>query len=406
MSGGRLYATRLWSAATALALVFLFPLAGSAQPAYPRAGDPDTGYVSSRQQLHELSLRLESLAARARDRAKVDSRRHGSEELAERMSDFTKDAHNLRLLTDERDVPASKINDEIRKLVDDAQKVQKESARAKHHDPQTDDDWNRTVEVLDRINNQYLAATGLAWPRATAGTYGPDRFENRRAMITDLDRRADDAARLAESANLEIAPEIDRLRDQIRSYRQSAERLSPSDTRANVTHMLVDARAVQSDLSGSNASGQLRDDVNAIVGMLAQMRDMNLERPEGTSGYGLPPGAVDRDDQPGPYGRYATADTADLARDLDARAARANALAVQSDYDDIANDISHFRGWTREVYDREASMSREDRREALDSLLKDAQKTQRDLARRHLSGDLAAQWDRVVDLLVRMRNAE
>jgi hypothetical protein len=386
-----------------LAVVLLLPLSSSAQPVYPPAGNPDASHVSSWQRLQQLSLRLESLAMRARDEAKIDARRHGSEELAEKMNDFAKDSHELRLLANERNVRASKINDQIRKLVDDAQKVHKESVNARRHDPQTDTDWNRTVEVLDQINNQYLAANGLLTPRGTAGTVPPGGFyrnglETRRTMINDLDRRADDAARLSESATLEIAPEIERLRDQVRSYRQRMDELSPLDRRANIAHMLTDARAAQADLAGSNAPAQLRDDVNAIVGTLVQMRDMTAEGAEGTGGYGPPPGAVDR---AYPYPMTAMAD---FAQDLDARAVRASELAVRADYDDVANDISHFRDKTRDFYDREASMTRAERREAIDSLLRDAQKTQRDLAGRHVSSDLTSQWNGIVDLLVRMRD--
>ncbi len=404
MSGIRLHSARLWSAASALALVCLFPISSSAQPVYP-AADQDASYISSWQRLQQLSVRLESLAFRVRDEAEVDSRHHGSGELAERMDDFAKHAHELRLITSERNVPVSRVNDQIRKLVDDAQKVQKESVKAKRHNPATDTDWNRTVAVLDQINNQYLAANGLLAPRGTLGAYPPGGFyrnslESRRTMVTDLDRRADDAARLSESANLEITPEIERARDQVRAYQQRMDELSLVDTRANIAHMLADARAAQADLAGSNAPAQLRDDINSIVGTLVQMRDMTAEGAEGTSGYGPPPVATDRD-----RNRYGTMDMTDFAQDLDVRAGRASELAVQSsDYDDIANDIAHFRDKTRDFSDREASMSRGERREAIDALLRDAQKTQRELARRHVSSDLTSQWNGIVDLLVRMRD--
>lgn len=409
MSHIRLCCARVWSAVPALALVLLFPLSSSAQPVYPPANNPDAYYVSAWAQLQQLSLQLESLSARVRDEARYDSRHHGSGELAEKMEDFAKDAHDLRLLTSERTVQASKINDRIRKLVDDAHDVQRESAKARRHNPQTDTDWNRAVAVLDRINSVYLAANGLA-PTGTVGTNPPPRglytspLESRRMMINDLDRRADDAARLSESANLEITPQIERLRDQVRVYQRSMNDLSPADTRANIVNMLADARAVQSDLAGSNAPAQLRDDVSAIVGTLVHLRDLTAEGAEGTGGYERPPRPVDRDrDEMIPRDRYGAA-MSDFALDLDGRAGRANELAVQGDYDDVANDIAHFRDRTRDFYDREGSMSRTERRNAVDSLLQDAQKVQRSLARRHVSSDLTSEWNGIVDLLVRMRD--
>lgn len=405
MLGVRPSPARLWWLASAAALVFLFPLASSAQPAYSPE-NRDTYSVSAWQRLQDRSVELENLAMRAREEAKVDSRHHGSGELAEKIDDFAKDAHVLRLLTHERGVPASKINDQIRKLVDDASKVQRESAKADRHDPQTDSDWNRTVRVLDDINNQYMTANGLAV--GTKGAYGRDRLdrprdlsERRRTVVADLDRRADDAARLSEGANLEVAPEIDRLRDQVRSYQQDMDQLSPADTRANIAHMLSDARAVQVDLSGSNAPPQLRDDVNAIVGMLVHMRDMSAEGaepayPEGTSGYGPPPGMTGD--------RVEAATIPDMAQDLDGRATRATELATQYDLDEVSNDIAHFRDRVRDFDDRSPDLSPHERREAIDSLLRDAQKTQRDLASRHASTDLTAEWNGIVDLLVRMRD--
>ncbi len=409
MSPLRLCSARLWSAASALALLCLFPVGASAQPTYQQypPADQDEAYTSSWQQLQQLSARLETLAARARDEAEVDSRHHGSGELAERMDDFAKHAHELRLYTGERGVPASKINDQIRKLMDDARKVQGESVKAKRHDPRTDEDWNRTVAVLDQINNQYLAANGLLSPEGTAGPYRPAPFyrnsvESRRTMVADLDRRADDAARLSEGANLEITSEIERLRDQVRSYQQRMDEFSATDTRANIAHMLADARAIQADLAGSNAPSQLRDDVNSIVGTLVQMRDMNAEGAQGTSGYEQPY-ATDRDRD---RDDYPVVD-ADFAQDLDARVGQARALATNaagSDMDDVRSDITHFQDRVRDFENRSTSMSREDRREALDSLLHDAQKTQRDMASHHVSGDLAAQWDGVVDMLLRARD--
>jgi methyl-accepting chemotaxis protein len=392
----------LWSATLAIAFVSLLPLASSAQPAYPPPPNPYASDVSAWQRLQQLSVRLESLALRTRDEARIGQRHRGSEELAEQVNDFAKDAHRFRLLMNERNVPASKINDEIRKLVDRAGKVQKEMAKTDRHNPRTDADWGRAIAVLDEINNQYLAANGLA---ASIGTSGYDRSgvyrgrwtDNRRTILNDLDRRAEDAARLSESANLEIAPEIERLRDQVRSFRQSMDRLSPDDTRANIAHLLADARAVQADLAGSNAPGQLRDDVNSMVGTLVQMRDMTAEGVAGTRGYGPAPG-IGTD-------RYATMDLPQLVREFDNLVSRASELAAQSDLDDVASEIARFRDKARDFDNSVASMSPEERREAIDRLLENAQKTQRNLARRHVSADLMTEWNAVVDLLVRLRGA-
>ncbi len=401
----RRWQARLWSFAGAVALVFLLPAPGSAQPRH----DADDYYTSSWQRLQNLSIRLETLANQTRDEARVDRRHHGNEEYAERLDDFAKDAHEFRELMNQRNVRASNVNDRIRKLQDDARKVQQESAKSDRHAPRTDTDWNRTVAVLNEINNEYLAANGLAGPVATSGDRDRDRYDrdrdrhrswtdDRRSMVNDLDQRADDAARLSESANLEIAPEIDRLRDQVRSFRQGVDQFSPPDASARIARMLAGARDAQADLAGSNAPA-VRDDINAMVRTLVAMQDaVAAEAPAGTSGYGSSPTATDRGE---------SMDVVNMARDLDAEAARANELAVQSSYySDVGNDIAHFRDRTRDFEDRAADLSRRERLDIVDGLLRDAQKTQRDLARRYVSGDLKDQWNSIVNLLVRMRDRQ
>jgi hypothetical protein len=216
-------------------------------------------------------------------------------------------------------------------------------------------------------------------------------------MLNNLDRRADDAVRLSESTDLEITQEIERLRDHVRSFEQDHARLSTDDTRTSIEDMLSEARAAQADLSGSTAPMQLRDDVNVIVGMLTEMRDANM--PVGTTGYGPAVPGVD-------YGHpaYAAPGTSDLARALDSRVARASDLAAEAAGGDFANRIAQFRDRLRDFDDRAAGMTAEDRHEAVDRLLKDAQQTQRDLAGHHVSAPLMDEWNSVVDLLVQLKD--
>ncbi len=416
MAAARLLRTRLFIGISAISFVFLSPLALSAQPAYGTDRD-DVRTVSSWQRLEQLSVQLDQQASRARSEARADRRHHGSEEFAERLDDFAKEAHRFRALVSERGVPSSKINDELRKLVDEGGKAQREFARAERHDPQTDADWNRTRMLLDEVNNDYLAANGLAAPmrepdrdrdrdrsddrwrgggneannQALPGTWN----DNRRTLLNDLDRRADDAARLSESANMEISPDVERLRDQVRTFEQNAPRLTPDDTRASIEQMLSEARGLQASLSGSNAPPRLVDDVNGMVDALAQMR--NSHTVVGTSGYGVAGPAV------GP-GAYADMDASQLTEELETRLSGISTMAGQYGSDDVSQSIAKFSDRVRDFDSRAPRMSQEDRRETVDSLLQDAQKTQRDLASRHVSSELVRQWNDVVDLLVQLRN--
>lgn len=402
MQAARFSRSRLWLALSATAFLFAVPAIGRSQD-YPPPQNPERPYVSSWQDLRQLSLQLESQAMRTRDEAKMDQRSHGSEELAEKIDDFAKDAHQLRLYATERNVPVSQINDRIRKLIDDAHNVQKEQAKAKRRDPQTDEDWNRTVALLHRVNNQFLAANGLA--TGAVGTSGSDtetyRYtgtwaDNRMTMLSDLERRAEDAARASESASLDVTPEIDRLRDQVRSFRQASDSLSTADTRANIARLLADARAAQADLAGSNASPRLRDDINAMVGTLVQMRDLAGE-PVGTSGYGMGPGVASE--------RYDMMDVPQLNLALNRRLARASDLASQAEVGDVGDDIARFRDKAADFENNAASMSPQDRRDTAGHLLQDAQHVQRELADHNAPAELLNQWNAVVDIVARLRDA-
>ncbi len=320
-------------------------------------------------------------------------------------------ARRFRVLVNDRTAPSSKINDELRKLVDDGRKVQQESARAERHNPQTDADWNRTLATLDQINSEYLSANGLAAPPADR-RYGSERRgpgqdaddrafpttgnSNSPALLDELDRRSDDALRLSESGRLDVTPDIERLRNDVRSFERDASRRNADDTRENINRMLSEARAAQDSLSGSNAPSRLVDDVNVMVDTLTQLRDSN--QAVGTSGYrnGYQAGAA--------VGSYANMDVAQLTRELNERVADLSNFAGQDVSDDVTSRIAQFRDRVRDFDNRSARMSTEDRREAIDRLLQDAQTTQRDLAGRHVSTRLVNRWNDIVDLLMHLRD--
>ncbi len=425
-----------WLAASAAAFVLVAAPGAFAQPTYPNQYPAQPYYRTAPQNLEALAQQLDQLALQARNQARADKRGGHGEEVAERLDDFANHANEFRVLLRERDVPSSKINDGIRRLVDDARKVQKERMKANWRDPQVDADWNATLAALDDLNHQFLVANNLApspldIPGYTPqygpgyGTYNPndgavgtsgygapdvDRTwrGNAGVMLADLDRRADDAVRLSQNTDLAAAAGILRLRDQIRSFARRAGSLSPAEHDADIREMLQDARTVQSQLATPDVPPQLRDDVSAMVGTLVHLRDMSGNHAEqrddrdrdtarGTAGYDNDTGIASD--------RYAMMDVPQLTSELTRRADRAARTAAQWNRDDGASEVSHFQDRVRDFNDRAASMDRDDRRSGLEDLLHDAQSTQRDLARRNAPADLVNQWNAVVDLLVRLRDA-
>ena len=389
-----------WLATAAIAGTLVLSTAACAPAAYSSRGQ-SVYSATPYDRLQQRSQQLEMLAARARDGARLDQRRGGRHEVTDRMDDFTKHAHDLRQLARERGVPASKINDRIRRLMDDGNKVQKEWAKSRTRNPQTLADWDRALAALNDLNGQFMAASGLAVrPGVGVGTSGsfPDRPYGRtggdggRALLNDLDRRVNDALRLSKRSSLGATADLESLRDQVQRFGRHADQLSPGDAQDRLARMLSDTRAVQRRLSTENVPTQLRDDLNAMVGALVHLRDLTGEGVEATAGFGT------RD-------RYAVMDPMQLSQELNRRAMRASELAADENLNDVSNKISEFLDKFRDFDTKAGRMDRDERRDRLDNLLRDAQAAQRDLAQRRVSGDLVDQWNGVVELVVKLRDA-
>ena len=388
-----------WLATAAIAGTFVLSIAACAPAAYSSRGQ-SVYSATPYDHLQQRSQQLEMLAARARDGARLDQGRGGRHEVTDRMNDFTKHAHDLRQLLRERGVPASKINDRIRQLMDDGNKVQKEWAKSRTRNPQTLADWDRALAALTDLNGQFMAASGLA-VRPEVGAHErlvprpplrPDRGNGGQALLDDLDRRVNDALRLSERSSLGATADLESLRDQVRLFGRQADQLSAGDAQDRLARMLSDTRAVQRRLGTQNVPTQLRDDLNAMVGTLVQLRDLTGEGVEATAGF------VDGD-------RYAVMDPMQLSQELNRRAMRASELAADENLDGVSNKIAKFRDKWRDFDAKAGRMDRDERRDRLDQLLKDAQATQRDLAQRRASGDLVEQWNSVVEVVVSLRDA-
>ncbi len=420
-----------WVAAAAF--VFL-GVPAFAQPVYPNQYPDQPYYSRAPQSLSGLAQQLDELALRARNQARMDRQGGHWEEVTEKLDDFAKHAHQFNALMRDRHVPSSRVNDEIRKLVDDARKVQNERLKAKWQDPQVDADWNATLVALDHLNRQYMVANNLTpqpldipgyTPQYSPayGSYPPNdgavgtsgAWTDTSTIVADLDRRADDAVRLSQNTGIAAAPDILRLRDEIRSFRQRDNSLSTRDSNASVAQMLSDARSVQAQLATPDVPVQLRDDVSAMVGSLVHLRDMANNRVEGTTDRDRDRDRdYDRDQARGTSGyenqagigsdRYAMMDVPQLTSELERQAAAASQIASQTDLDDIPSQMAQFRDRLRD-FTNISPTDRDRRRSSLEDLLHDAQGTQRDLARRNAPMDLVNRWNAVVDLLTRLRDA-
>lgn len=394
--------TRLTCAAIGVAA--LLSAASSVASAAPRLDTrAQASYTATAayERLQQRSLELEALALRARDQAKIDERHGGRDDVTHRIDEFAEHAHELAELTRKSDADQPKVNGRIRQLMDDAAKVQREWAKSKRRNPQTVAAWNRTLEVLTDVNTQFMAANGLATPDLAVGTSGAaDARErtwesSRETLLRDLARQAERAERLGRASSFGVASDLTELRRQVDAISDPAGRLSEAESHERVVRLLFDAQQVQRRLSEANAPADLRDQVNTIVGTLVRMRNLTGERAAGTAGY----------EPPLPSGRdVAAGDRSALMTELNQRTLRASELATDATLYELSGKLMDFRNKFREFDCLAAQMEPGDRRSRLDSLLREAQERQRDLAEQGAPLGLVSEWNAVVDLLARLRN--
>lgn len=106
----------------------------------------------------------------------------------------------------------------------------------------------------------------------------------------------------------------------------------------------------------------------------------------------------------GSFGTYGTmSDLRQLAAELDERAARASQLSTG--YTGYSSDIRRFSEQARDFRDQVESnrMSRSELRSEVNQLLDDAQNAYSELRQRNVTREVADEWDRIVQILNRMR---
>lgn len=209
------------------------------------------------------------------------------------------------------------VDDEINHLLRDARNVETRIRRARFVDRRTVANWNRTVSLLNQMTSEYQAGMGGRWRGNRGdGRYGDRGYSNSapppdtyrepnanepppppdyrpgqgdwrqgqgnsrpgqgdlRQLAAELDQRAARASQLAGGYS-GYSPNIAHFSEQARSFRGLVEqnRISDSELRSQVNHLLEDAQSAQQELSRGSASREVADEWNAIVQILTRMRD-------------------------------------------------------------------------------------------------------------------------------------
>jgi hypothetical protein len=189
------------------------------------------------------------------------------------------------------------VDEEIEHLIRDARNVQTRLRRARFVDRHTVADWDQAIQLLNQMASEYQAGIspsrprypGRSYPPGTVpnpqgGTYDDDRYgSGRSGEIRQLARDLEDrAARASDLVNRYgygrsgYSSDVQHFSEQAVNFRSQVEsnRLSRSELRSQVNHLLGDAQSADQELRRQNVSRELAAEWTAIVQILTQMRDL------------------------------------------------------------------------------------------------------------------------------------
>jgi hypothetical protein len=293
--------------ATGIAVAGFFAVSAAASAQYPNDYRNRGRVLESRsyERMRQYAHQLDELAQHAREQAHAQqggyrSFRRDTKFLRsiDHFADRT-DRFHEQMDTYQRQPWA--VDDEIDHLIRDARNVQYRLRRARFVDQHTVEDWNNVVGLLNRMASEYRAGIGYGgrW-RGNRGDQYPasppppggyqEPYANRppedyrgqgnwrqgdlRQLAAELDERAARASQLYGGSS-GYSPELSHFSTQARNFRNLVEqsRISDSELRSQVNHLLEDAQSAQQELSNRSASREVADEWNAIVQILTRMRD-------------------------------------------------------------------------------------------------------------------------------------
>jgi hypothetical protein len=296
----------------ALALAGLFAMAPAASAQYPnqnrdayrnRRGMRSQSYDRMRQYAREL----DDLAQNANRQAQAQQTgyrgfRRDTKFLRD-IDHFARAASQFRARMETYQTQPWAVDEEIGHLLRDARNVEARVQRARFVDRRTVAEWRRTVGLLNQMASEYQAGIGgggrygergNAYPNTAPPPGGyQEPYGNRppgdyrgqgddrqgqgdlRQLAAELDQRAARASELA-SGYSGYSSDIRHFSEQARDFRAQVEtnRMSRSELRSEVSHLLEDAQSAYSELRQRNVSRPVADEWDAIVQILNRMRDL------------------------------------------------------------------------------------------------------------------------------------
>jgi hypothetical protein len=182
------------------------------------------------------------------------------------------------------------VDDEIERLIRDAENVQNRIERARFVDASTRRDWNQVIVLLHRLNDEYLGRDSRD-DRYADGRYRDDDYRrddyrysdsvdtaNLRRLARDLDESAMRVAQLFDryGSGYGYSSEMRRFREEARDFRELVETrtFSRSELRSRVNRLLEEAQDAHSEMSRARVATDVANEWSRVVQVLDRMRDL------------------------------------------------------------------------------------------------------------------------------------
>lgn len=291
-----------WMARLAASLAALvFVCAGVAKAHGPNGTLSEPAYEQMRAMAHDL----DGLAQHANDQAQHQGIWfYGHDrDFRRAIANFARRASQFHARMDAYRTAPWQVDDELRGLLRDARSVQYRLEHSRYADDHTVADWNNTVRLLNQMLQVFQDD---AFGRFSQRRYSDDRYRAERygsrgeveagrgpysygaadlpSLARELEQRA---ARVADASRNVASPSpfdpngrgseaIQHFAEQAAAFHDRVERgLAPDALRANVAHLVEDARAAGNQVRAEDLSPQMRSDWYAVLQLVDRIRSVS-----------------------------------------------------------------------------------------------------------------------------------
>jgi hypothetical protein len=283
--------------ALALACCGSLATASVAQAQYQERYRRDTRSNASHERMRQWAHELEEVARHASDQAQAQQGGYRGfrrdTKFLRSIDHFADRAEQFHERMDRYRTQPWKVDEEIEHLLRDAREVQRRLQRARFVDRHTAEDWEKVVDLLNRMLNEYRTPGQYRDDR-----YGDDRYrrdddryrrDDRRSsdsygsidlrqLARELDERATRVTQMSDryGSRYGSSSEMRRFSEEARDFRDAVEsrRLSQTELRSRVNRLLEEARDAHDEISRSRISQDVATEWDGIVRVLDRMRDL------------------------------------------------------------------------------------------------------------------------------------